>query len=167
MGGKKIDRFREAAEAYQRAVVIPHCTSCKKPCCKLDELVLELSWKTTQKLYKITTTRRDFDQRLADGEGPPDLKESHGTYYAHGQPCRGYDVEKQTCTIYNTDYKPEGCSEFPVYVDGDAITADLRCEATNADELQAHLEKTFGRKVRRTVDHQYAFFVTYEIERQK
>ena len=31
----------EAADAYQRAVVTPHCSRCTKPCCRLDPLVAQ------------------------------------------------------------------------------------------------------------------------------
>jgi hypothetical protein len=43
--------------------------------------------------------------------------------------------------VYATSTTPQSCSDFPVYDDGDAVTADLRCEAVRAglDDLRARL----------------------------
>lgn len=153
--------MRRAVDAHQARVIIPHCPECTKPCCNLDELVLEMEWKSAQALYQIKGTRAAFDTMLHEGEGPPDLKEHHGKYYAHTKPCRAY-VDKK-CTVYGTDKKPEGCSDFPLYVDGDAVTADKRCEAIDIERVQADLEASLGCTLKRTVDAQYDFFVTFEI----
>lgn len=63
-----------AAAAYQTADVIPHCTQCAKPCCKLDALVLEMEWKQIKTLWKISDSRAVFDERLAAGEGPQEIR---------------------------------------------------------------------------------------------
>jgi Fe-S-cluster containining protein len=159
--GRGKGKMRAAVDAHQARVIIPHCPDCTKPCCNLDELVLEMEWKSAQALYQIKTTRSQFDQKLHEGDGPSDLKESHGKYYAHTKPCRAY-VDKK-CTVYGTDKKPEGCTDFPLYVDGDAVTADKRCEAIDIELVQRDLEQSLGRKLKRTVDSQYDFFVTFEI----
>lgn len=152
----------DAATSYQRDVVIPHCPTCSKPCCALDELVLELDWHQTRALYQIRTSRSEFNRAVHEGEGPEDIKESHGRYYAHGKPCRAFDVQTHHCRVYGTDKKPEGCSEFPVYRDGRVITGDLRCEAVDADALHAHLERETGLKLERSLDAQFNFFVSFE-----
>lgn len=157
--------LEEAATQYQRAAIIPHCPTCTRPCCALDELVLELDWPQTRALYQIRTSRSQFDRAVHEGEGPPDIKESHGRYYAHGKPCRAFDVETHHCRVYGTDAKPEGCSEFPVYRDGRVITADRRCEAVDVDALHAHLERATGLTLERNVDAQFSFFVSFEPKR--
>lgn len=157
--------MRAAVDAHQARVIIPHCAVCTKPCCNLDELVLEMEWKSAQALYQIKGTRAAFDKTLHEGDGPPDLKESHGKYYAHTQPCRAYVDRK--CSVYGTDKKPEGCSDFPLYVDGDAVTADRRCEAIDVDEVQRHLESFLGRPMTKTIDAQFDFFVTFEPAQKK
>ena len=123
-----------AARLYQEQVVIPHCAVCSRPCCKLDELVLDLDWPRVRALYQITSSRKAFNAAL-----PTNIKEERGTYYAHGQPCPAYDDVTKRCNVYGTDTKPPSCTDFPVYEDGDVITADTRCEAVNLDELQKRL----------------------------
>lgn len=159
---KRPPTLAAAAITYQERVVIPHCASCTRPCCKLDELVLEMEWSQARALYKIGGTRHAFDQAVHEGTGPEDIRESFGRYYAHGKPCPAYDLETRRCAVYATPAKPAGCSEFPVYKDGNVVTADLRCEAVHADELHRHLEQETGRPVQRAVDAQFSFFVTYE-----
>lgn len=157
--------MRAAVDEIQRTSIIPHCPVCTKPCCNLDELVLEMEWRSAQALYQIKSTRAAFDKALHEGEGPEDLKESHGKYYAHTKPCRAY-VDKK-CSVYGTDKKPEGCSDFPLYVDGDAVTADKRCEAVDVDAIHAQLEQALGRALTRSVDDQFDFFVTFEVPRPR
>lgn len=162
--GRGKGKMRQAVDAIQAASIIPHCPVCTKPCCNLDELVLEMEWKSAQALFQIKGTRAAFDQQLHEGEGPPDLKEHHGRYYAHTRPCRAY-VDKK-CSVYGTDKKPEGCSDFPLYVDGDAVTADRRCEAVDVDAIHAALEERLGRRVTRSVDDQFDFFVTFDLAKE-
>src|SRR5574343_1101734 len=116
----------EAAAAYQEAHVIPHCGVCQAPCCALTSLVLELSWKQVKVLWRIDEARAAFDQRLAAGQGPTEIRAGNGLYYAHQKPCPAYDLTARTCRVYDQPVKPAGCSDFPVYADGDSITADLR-----------------------------------------
>ena len=88
-----------AAAAYQTADVIPHCTQCAKPCCKLDALVLEMEWKQIKTLWKISDSRAVFDKRLAAGEGPQEIRESEGLYFVHSKPCPAYDQAGGSCQI--------------------------------------------------------------------
>jgi Fe-S-cluster containining protein len=80
-----------------------------------------------QRLYRITSSKRAFDAPL-----PPSVRTRDGRYYAHGAPCPAFESTTQTCRVYATSTKPPGCSDFPVYEDGDAVTVDLRCEAARA-----------------------------------
>jgi Fe-S-cluster containining protein len=158
---KRRATLAQAAASYQERAVIPHCRVCARPCCKLDELVLDLDWRRTQKLYRIGTSRRAFDRSLHEGTGPAHIREAQGRYYAHGAPCPAYDEEGRGCRVYGSDLKPEGCSDFPVYRDGDVVTADLRCEAVDVAALQLHLEAETGRPLRATPDAQFPFFVAF------
>lgn len=152
----------QAAATYQERAVIPHCRVCARPCCKLEDLVLDLDWRRARALYQIKGTRGAFDRALHDGSGPTDIKEAHGRYYAHGKPCPAYDDVTKGCRVYGTDTKPEGCSDFPVYRDGDVVTADLRCEAVDVDALARHLEAETGRPLVCEVDRQFSFFVSFK-----
>lgn len=163
---KRPATLAQAAASYQARAVIPHCPACARPCCKLDELVLDLDWSRTRELYQIKGSRGGFDRSLHDGSGPEHIKEAHGRYYAHGKPCPAYDEEKKGCRVYGTAVKPEGCSDFPVYKDGDVITADLRCEAVDVEALHAHLEAETGRALVREVDRQFSFFVAFKPARR-
>jgi Fe-S-cluster containining protein len=150
------ERLRAAAAAYQRDVVVPHCPSCSAPCCLLDRVVLELDWPQARALYQIGTSRRAFDRAL-----PPELKEAGGTYYAHTKPCPAFDQAKKSCRVYGTPIKPRSCDDFPVYVDGDAVTADRRCEAVDVDALERRLAAELGADVARVVeDDRFPFLVT-------
>lgn len=131
-----LDAFEARATAFQNDVVIPHCSVCSRPCCALTDVVLDLSFTEVHTLYRIggrTTAKnkREFDQRL-----PPTVRRQDGRYYAHGEPCPAYDVTGHACTVYGTPKKPQGCSDFPLYADGDGLTADLRCEAIAAARTQ-------------------------------
>lgn len=153
--------LRDAAAAYQRDVVVPHCPSCSAPCCLLDRVVLDLDWPQTRALYQIGSSRRAFDRAVQAGEGPPDIKEQGGRYYAHTKPCPAFDAAQKSCRVYGTPVKPSSCDDFPVYVDGDAVTADLRCEAVDVDALRRRLEQELGVDVARVVaDDRFPFLVT-------
>jgi Fe-S-cluster containining protein len=110
--------------AFQREHVIPHCPRCSRPCCALTDVVLDLSFAEVKGLYRITSSKKDFDRAL-----PPSIRTQGGRYYAHGVACPAFDTTAQSCRVYGTTTKPQGCSDFPVYEDGDAVTVDLRCEA--------------------------------------
>ncbi len=156
--------LKRAGDAYQRDAIIPHCASCARPCCKLDDVVLDLDWKRAQALYQIKSSRRAFNRSLHDGSGPTTIQEHHGRYYAHGAPCPAYDGGGR-CRVYGTDVKPPSCSDFPVYLDGDGLTADTRCEAVDVDALEAHLRAAFpAKRVRRAVDPSFPMFVTFDVE---
>jgi Fe-S-cluster containining protein len=159
MKGKS--KLRAAVDDHQARVIIPHCAVCTKPCCALDELVLELDWRRARTLYQIKGTRSAFDQRVHEGSGPPELKEARGLYYAHSKPCPAYVDRK--CAVYGTDIKPPGCSDFPLYVDGDAVTADRRCEAVDIHAIQRDLENAMGRQLERTIDPHHPMFVTFDV----
>jgi Fe-S-cluster containining protein len=139
-----IEEVTRACKEFEAQVVIPHCVSCKHPCCKLEQVVLELDWKRAQALYQIGLPRREFNRTLKDGTGPAHIKEAAGIYYAHQKPCPAYDDVSKKCNVYNSWEKPDNCSDFPVYEDGDVVTTDQRCEAMDLDALEAHLKKTFG-----------------------
>jgi Fe-S-cluster containining protein len=163
---KPIDHVVKAAKAYEARVVIPHCTSCTKSCCTLETVVLDMTWKQAQHLYQIRGTKQAFAQALLDETTPHSkhLKESHGTFYAHGAPCPGYDLEEKNCTVYGTPHKPHACSEFPIYGDGDALTVNLRCEAVNLDALAAEL-RAVNPRVRHRANEQFPFLITFDIAR--
>ena len=154
-----------AAAAYQTADVIPHCTQCAKPCCKLDALVLEMEWKQIKTLWKISDSRAVFDKRLAAGEGPQEIRESEGLYFVHSKPCPAYDQAGGSCQIYGHALKPVGCSDFPVYEDRGSIMADLRCEAVDLKALTARLARTLGPDVRivQSADREFPFLVTLSV----
>ena len=154
-----------AAAAYQTADVIPHCTQCAKPCCKLDALVLEMEWKQIKTLWKVSDSRAVFDKRLAAGEGPQEIRESEGLYFVHSKPCPAYDQAGGTCQIYGQALKPVGCSDFPVYEDRGSIMADLRCEAVDLKALTAWIARTLGPEVRivQSADREFPFLVTLSV----
>lgn len=145
----------QAAKAFEADVVVPHCVRCARPCCGLSDVVLELSFAQTQRLYSITSSKKDFDAAL-----PSMIKKQGDRYYAHGEPCPAYGADKR-CGVYSTSTKPQSCSDFPVYDDGDAVTADLRCEAVrdNLAELRKRLRAVAaGRLVEeRDPDHPDTF----------
>ena len=154
-----------AAAAYQTADVIPHCTQCAKPCCKLDALVLEMEWKQIKTLWKISDSRAVFDEQLAAGEGPQEIRESEGLYFVHSKPCPAYDQAGGSCQIYGQALKPVGCSDFPVYEDRGSIMADLRCEAVDLKALTAWIARTLGPEVRivQSADREFPFLVTLSV----
>jgi Fe-S-cluster containining protein len=154
-----------AAAAYQTADVIPHCTQCAKPCCKLDALVLEMEWKQIKTLWKVSDSRAVFDKQLAAGEGPQEIRESEGLYFVHSKPCPAYDQAGGSCQIYGQALKPVGCSDFPVYEDRGSIMADLRCEAVDLKALTAWIARTLGPEVRivQSADREFPFLVTLSV----
>jgi hypothetical protein len=89
--------------------------------------VLDLSFVEVKALYRITSSKKVFDDAL-----PSTIRAQGGRYYAHGAPCPAFDTASHRCGVYATTTKPRGCSDFPVYEDGDAVTVDLRCEAARA-----------------------------------
>ena len=163
---KPLDHLVRLAKAYEARVVIPHCPSCSKPCCKPETVVLDMNWKQAQHLYQIRGTEQAFAQKLHDNEGPEHLKESHGKFFAHGAPSPAYDLGTKGCKVYGTPYKPHACSEFPIYADGDALTVDLRCEAVSLEDLDDELAQAKG-TVTRHANEQFPFLITYEIEPPK
>lgn len=160
---KPIDHVVKAAQAYEAREVIPHCTSCSKPCCGLETVVLDMTWKQAQHLYHIKGTQQAFAQALLDETTPHAkyLKESHGTFYAHGAACPAYAKDK-TCSVYGTAHKPHACSEFPIYADGDALTVDLRCEAVNLEALAEELRRVNPR-VTHHANEQFPFLITFDL----
>lgn len=152
----------KAAAEYQSSAVIPHCTACTKPCCKLDALVLELEWRQVRQLWKIEQPRAAFDQQLARGDGPVEIRAANGLYYIHSRPCPAYDSACGTCSVYGDPVKPVGCSDFPVYENDGEILADLRCEAVDLDALSAALARALGPDYRivRSADREFPFLVS-------
>jgi len=164
-GEALLDALEARAKQFEADVVIPHCSVCKRPCCALTDVVLDLSFTEAAGLYAIgTNKKKDFDARL-----PPAIKKQGASYYAHGSPCPAYDVEGHRCEVYDTPKKPRGCSDFPIYSDGDGVTADLRCEAVFAarETLLPLLQKAVGDVVivHEDEDEQFPdFFVHFSIE---
>lgn len=156
-----------AAAAYQAAAVIPHCPQCAKPCCRLDQLVLDLDWKELKAIWQIKETRTVFDQRLAAGAGPEEIRAANGLYYAHQKACPAYDNTQRTCRVYGQDIKPPGCSDFPVYEDGGYLIADLRCEVVDLDALLASVACALGAgyRIAQSADEQFPFIVTLSVTR--
>jgi Fe-S-cluster containining protein len=172
MNRQKINRpspqaLGDAVSAYQADVVIPHCPACSRSCCRLDPLVLELNWKQLRTIWMIEEPRAVFDRRLRAGEGPADIREGNGLYYAHGKACPAFDENGQRCRVYGQPVKPVGCSDFPVYEDGDVIVADLRCEAVRLEDLQAAVAKSVGPafRVHSSADRDFPFMVTLSVRR--
>jgi Fe-S-cluster containining protein len=126
VSGSVVARLSAAAKAWERDVVIPHCRQCSRPCCGLTDVVLDLSPREVHTLYRIGTSTKDQDL-------PATIRRQGQRFYAHGQPCPAFDTSSHRCAVYDTDEKPAGCSDFPVYADGDGITADRRCEAVEAN----------------------------------
>lgn len=157
----------KAAADYQNAAVIPHCTRCTKPCCKLESLVLELEWKPVKLLWRIEESRHAFDRRLATGQGPEEIRAGNGLYYIHGKACPAYDETQGSCRIYGQPLKPPGCSDFPVYEDEGGIMADLRCEAVDLDALVAWIAHALGPGFRivKSADEEFPFLVTLSVRK--
>lgn len=160
-------RLADEAERYQSSVVIPHCTACAKPCCKLETLVLDLEWRQVKTLWKIDEARECFDRRLASGGGPVEIRAAGGRYFVHQKPCPAYDDNLRNCRIYGQDLKPQGCSDFPVYENEGELIADLRCEAVNLASLVARLGDTLGPEFRivQSPDREFPFLVTLSVRR--
>jgi Fe-S-cluster containining protein len=153
-------RLVRAAQEWEARVVIPHCAVCARPCCKLESVVLDLDWPRTRTLYRIGESQRVFDHGLAEGRGPEHIRKQGDTYYAHGKPCPAYDEGAHRCTVYGTPTKPPSCSDFPIYEDGDGVTADQRCEAVDVAALQKHCEEQTGTRLRALPDADFPQLVT-------
>lgn len=162
------EKLQAAAAAYQDAHVIKHCTVCAKPCCKLETLVLELEWKQVKLFWRLDESRAAFDRRLAAGTGPAEIRAGDGLYYAHQKACPAYDETQHNCRVYDQPIKPAGCSDFPVYEDGDRLIADLRCEAVDIDELAAWVARALGPafRVTQSADRDFPFLVTLAVKRR-
>lgn len=139
--GVQRQRLDQLASEYQRQHVIPHCASCSRPCCMLTDVVLEFEWPHYVSIYNIDVPQREFDKSLRDGSGPQDVRKMDGIYYTHGAPCPGYDLQTKTCKLYGSELKPENCSDFPVYRDGNILVADTRCEAVDVATFLRHLQQ--------------------------
>lgn len=139
--GVQRQRLEQLASEFQKRYVIPHCASCSRPCCMLTDVVLEFEWPHFVSIYNIDASQREFDKALRDGSGPRYVRKMDGIYYMHGSPCPGYDQQAKTCKLYGSDLKPENCSDFPVYRDGDVLVADARCEAVDITDLLRYLRQ--------------------------
>lgn len=154
-----------AAASYQQSQVIPHCPECSNSCCRLDVQVLELSWKQVKVIWGVKESRAAFDQRLASGQGPEEIRAAHGLYYAHRRPCPAYDESTQSCRVYQQGIKPAGCTDYPVYVDGDRLVADLRCEAVRLENLKAKIAEILGPgyRIAASADREFPFLVSISV----
>lgn len=156
-----------ATADYQNTAVIPHCTQCSKPCCKLESLVLELEWKQVKLFWRIEESRHAFDRKLSTGKGPEEIRAGNGLYYIHGKACPAYNETGGTCRVYGEPVKPAGCSDFPVYEDEGSIIADLRCEAVDIDALVAWIARALGPGFRivKSADEEFPFLVTLSVRK--
>ena len=154
------------ARDIQARAVLPHCPVCRAPCCLLETLALELTWKRLKGLWGLAERQADFDRRLERGEGPAEIRPQDGFYYAHGAPCPAY--EERRCRVYRSRLKPSGCSDFPVYEEEGRLVADLRCEALDPGAVEAELRQAGGPgcRVTRTADRDFPFLVRFRVGRQ-
>lgn len=167
-GGARRSLAKVAAD-YQAEAVIPHCASCSRPCCRLDVLVLEMSWPQVRTLWQLSESQAAFDARLAAGRGPEEIRPWQGLYHVHSKPCPAFDASCGRCKVYGQPAKPAGCSDFPVYEDGGELVADLRCEAVDVAALSARLAQALGEGARivEAADRAYPFLVTLSVTRAK
>ena len=166
-GGSLEGVFASVVETVHRRWVLPHCRDCARPCCNLDSLVLELDWRQLRLLWGIRKPRREFDARLAQGKGPTEVRTQEGMYYVHKRVCPAY--QDRICSVYGSDLKPAGCTDFPLYVDdGGGLLADLRCEALSLDRVEEELQALLPPAVRvhRRRNPEFPFLVTFRIAQQ-
>ncbi|HSH69759.1 MAG TPA: hypothetical protein VK997_07560 [Deferrisomatales bacterium] len=156
--------FPAVVAAVHGRWILPHCPRCVRPCCTLETLVLEFTWRQLRLLWGIRAPRREFDARLAEGRGPAEVRTQDGAYYVHKKVCPAY--RDGLCAVYDSDLKPSGCSDFPLYVDdrGDLL-ADLRCEALSLDQVEAELRARLppAASVRRRPHPEFPFLVAFRI----
>ena len=152
--------IHNALAQYQQQVIIPHCRSCQRPCCRLTDVVLEFDWQHLSTLYKINQEKKTFDRSLRDGTGPVYIRKQKGTYYTHGSPCPAYDNRSGKCQVYQSRLKPVNCSYFPLYMDGQTVVADKRCEAVNETDLLNLLHTLFNKlSFTKHPDRQFPFLI--------
>lgn len=161
------EALHAAATSYQDAHVIHRCTGCAKPCCRLDSHVLELNWKQVKVFWRLEESHAAFDRRLAAGKGPEEIRAGDGLYYIYGKVCPAYDEPGRSCRVYDRSLKPAGCTDYPVYEDGDCVIADLRCEAVDIDVLAAWIARAVGPEFRivQSADKDFPFLVTLSVKR--
>jgi Fe-S-cluster containining protein len=108
--------------------------------------------------------RKRFDERLAEGKGPPEVRMQDNLYYVHGKVCPAY--RERLCAVYDSDVKPSGCTDFPIYVDDDGgLLADLRCEALSVLKVEAALRESLppGVSFRRREHPEFPFLITFRV----
>lgn len=161
------EELRVAATSYQNAHVIHRCAGCAKPCCGLESHVLELNWKQVKVFWRLEESRAAFDKRLSSGEGPEEIRAGDELYYVHRRTCPAYDESLRTCRVYDQALKPVGCTDYPVYEDGDCIVADLRCEAVDIDVLAAWIARALGPKFRivQSANENFPFLVSLSVRK--
>lgn len=130
-----IRRIKTTLAQYQEQVIICHCKSCQRPCCKLTDVVLEFDWRRLKRFYTIDVSQKAFDYGLRHEQIPEYIRKQDGLYYAHGSPCPAYNIERHQCRYYSNSLKPQNCTDFPVYLDGGTVVADTRCEALDVNDL--------------------------------
>lgn len=159
--------LQEAAACYQNTHVITRCAVCEKPCCRLETQVLELNWKQVKVFWRLEESRAAFDSRLSSGQGPEEIRAGDGLYYIHRKACPAYDETQRSCRVYDQAIKPAGCTDYPVYEDGDCVIADLRCEAVDIDVLAASIADAVGPEFRiiQSADQDFPFLVSLSPKR--
>ena len=156
--------IHNALAQYQNEVIIPHCQSCKRPCCKLTDVVLEFDWRHLVAFYQIEQGQKAFDRSLRDNTGPSYIRKQADRYYSHGSPCPAYDAATHRCRQYNSRLKPVGCNDFPVYLDDQRIVADKRCEAVDGADLIGRLKKIYpGRDFIKHTDPHFPVLVYIDL----
>lgn len=161
------EKLQAATTSYQDAHVIHRCARCANPCCRLDTHVLELNWKQVKVFWRLEESRTAFDKRLSSGKGPEEIRAGDGLYYIHRKVCPAYDETHRSCRVYDQALKPTGCTDYPVYEDGDCIIADLRCEAVDIDVLTAWIARAVGPEFRvvQSADKDFPFLVSLSVKR--
>lgn len=103
--------------------------------------MLELDWDRLKSLWGVAGSRREFDDLLDRGQGPAEIRRQDGLYYAYRRVCPAFDEGRGLCRVYESSLKPPGCTDFPVYEESQGLTADLRCEAVDSDDLAARVQR--------------------------
>jgi hypothetical protein len=161
-------RLARFAAEFQARRVVPRCGACRRPCCRLETLVLELDWERLAGLWSPGVPKSVFDAALARGEGPPEIRSAGGLYYAYRRVCPAFDEAAKLCRVYAGGLKPSGCTDFPVYEEEGALVADLRCEAVDLRALEEELARELGpgATFSRTEDRDFPFLVRYRSARR-
>lgn len=117
--------------------------------------------------WRLEESRTAFDRQLSSGKGPEEIRAGNGLYYIHHKACPAYDETHRSCRVYDQTLKPAGCTDYPVYGDGDCVIADLRCEAVDLDVLTAWIARAVGPEFRiiQSADKDFPFLISLSIRK--